>query len=360
MSNLEHEGNTEEKEESSMKGYFKGTSKLPIKLIPLTVLLLIVYTALSLYIANFSRTEMNQQVENFETEREDLEWMSIQAVIENSYALSKKESKILALEVEYALRTAYPNLTDLETQFDNSEFTTEFNSVLTSILSSRWSDTESMLTLVGTNEHLISMFSNNSDHILSSLNSESAISWSDVSELTPNSYLTNTAVSSIIKRSGGIIYTFESDIGYDGNDINMSIRGLKKIYDEKGIEALRGVVLLAPAYITDNGDIFGTDDTNFLKNNNTHKIVIVKAVGLGEILHSNYDITEDLLKITDSIYSTTYSQGDRTVFISIIWAALSFLISLFLIRIYNTEEQKGHLCEKKDKKGGSDETMRGE
>lgn len=65
----------------------------------------------------------------------------------------------------------------------------------------------------------------------------------------------------------------------------MDISEIIDVYNEEGIESLKSYDILVPAYITDEGDIFGNNDVNSNGHkNNNDKIVIVQRVNVFDAL----------------------------------------------------------------------------
>lgn len=345
-----------------MRDYLRGVKKFPIRIMPVTVCVMILFACLSLYSANFNRNETGQQVEILERERGNLEWSIIENNINVSYDLAKRDAKVLSLEVERELNAHYPDLLDLKNEFDTKQYSKEFNSILQSILY----DSDQDLTLVGTKDHLITMFANNNDHMFKKVSTDGIISWKKLSKETPNPKLTNKAIDALISKNNGIIFTLNrpTSSGFSENLNALNMDTLKSIYMKEGIQGLYSITLFAAAYITEDGDIFGTEDKTFLKSNDNHKLIIVKTVKLQDVIMEDRDVMGSALHTMYSITELTKMQGERNVYQSVIWCVFSFMISLYLIFVYNNEESRGLLGVRKEDKlddeGGKSDKMRGE
>lgn len=344
-----------------MRDYFKGITKFPVRLIPLVVCATILAAAVSIYITISEKTETDRKVEILQREATDLEWMFLEDLINDSYLQSKRDAKILALETEYSLRTNYPDLDILKEQFVTESYSVEFNQILRDVL---YNDEvkESFLTLVGTEDNLITMFSNDENHMLKGLDSETVVSWSDVENMTPNPILTKKAIDSIMSKNNEVIFvqSTESDSAGLKNINDVNIDSLEKLFRTEGISALSNISLLSAAYITETGDIFGVDDTTLLKVNDTHKIVIVKAVNLRDVIRENKYTINHMVGTINDLTELTELQGEKKVLQGVLWSFILFLISLLMVAVYNSEEKKGHLREEDSNEGGNDKTMRGE
>lgn len=348
-----------------MRDYFKGIAKYPVRIIPLAVCGMILAAALSIYITVFEKNEMYNRANILSNETQEMEWRILKGMIDDSYDSAKKDSKILALETEYSLRSNYPNLDELRVQLDTYSYSEKFNRILKGVLyEDQTINNNSFLTLVGTKQHLITMFSNSDDHILKDINSDKIVTWSQVIEMSANPKLTKSAIKAIINKSSGLIFIQDerSRTGNAEKIKDVSIEELRKLYETDGLAGIENISLLAAAYITDTGDIFGVDDSTFLKNNDNHKIVIVKTVNLKDVIHENQDFIDQISQTMGNLSEETKAQGDRNTLQGILWTFILFILSLLLIAVYNSEEKKGHLRDDNyiDNEGGNDRTMRGE
>lgn len=333
-----------------MRDYLRGVKNFPIRVMPVTVCTMILFACVSLYSANFSKGEMDQQVSTLTRENQELQWNLIEDSILDSYVLSKSQAKVLSLEVERELTNEYSDMGELKAEFETDRFSDKFSDILKGVLHKDGRDNGSVITLVGTRDNLITLFANTDNHILNNIDSDKSIPWHSISEGTPNPELTDKAIQAVIKKDPGVIFTQRSLLpnGDIGKPSFMNMDSLKDIYYDHGIEGLYSITLLAAAYITEDGDIFGTPDNTFLQNNPNHKLVIVKTLNVGDIITRNKQVSSNVLNTMDSITELTRSQGTMNVYHSIIWCAFSFIISLYLIFVYNNEERRGLLGNKRE------------
>lgn len=337
-----------------MLKYFKGAINFPLKLIPLAVCATILAAALSIYITTYQTNELYEMNAKIETSKQDVEWSAIEDMLSKEYTIAKKDIKYVAVSLEQSLRTNYPNLDVLQEQFINEEYSDGLNQIFRSILSDSYDETRETVTLIGTKDHVISMHSNTDKHILNGIDTSNNISWDEIAKITPNEKLTDHAIQSILKRDNKIIFTAtDIETGEKNEWVSHSgVHSLQMIYEREGIEGLRGLSLLAAAYISDNGDIFGTEDKTFLKNNDNHKLIIVKTINVGDLLDENKLHMGKIIDTITVLSDTANSQGERSVIQSITWSFTLFILSLFMIAVYNSEARKGHLHSEDKNKGG--------
>jgi hypothetical protein len=112
--------------------------------------------------------------------------------------------------------------------------------------------------------------------------------------------------------------------GYYPNGTYYTINDVIQDYHDNGMKNMNKYMILTSAVITDNGDIFGEKDNEYLsKNPNVNKIYIIKSVSVGTFL-SNY---EDLLKQCDQSVTTKIIQYRNTTEFA------NGLINIFLVTV---------------------------
>lgn len=347
-----------------MRDYFKGIMKYPIRIIPLAVCGMILAASLSIYITISEKEQMIERVSILKEQKERLEWKVVEDIITDSFTNTKKDAKVLALETEYSLRANYSDLDVLEEQFDTYTYSEEFNHILEDVLYEDHLVNRSFLTLVGTEKHLITMFSNSKDHILKGINSDTVVDWSEIIEMNTNPALAKDSIDAIINKSKHLIFV-QNKKSLTGNAEKIkstNLSELEALYKSDGLDGIKNFSLLAPAYITDTGDLFGINDTTMLRENENHKMVIVKVINLEDVIKKNEDYINHVTSTIDNLSDAAKQQGDRNTLQGVLWSFILFLLSLLMIAVYNSEEKKGHLRETDniDNEGGNDNAMRGE
>ena len=328
-----------------MLKYFKGLMEFPLKFIPLAVCATILATALSIYITTYQTYDLREMTSRIRTDTQEIKWDAIEHMLQKEYLIAKKETETLAVTLEQALRSNYPNLDVLEEQFNNKVYSEELNQIFRSVITVSHDENRTSLVMVGTRDHLISIHANTDRHLFSLIDTSKNISWLELASLTPNEVLTKNAIQSVLTRYNKIIFTAsDPNVMHAARTRTVpSIDSLQMIYDQEGVEGLKGLTLLAPAYITKEGDIFGTDDRTFLKNNNNHKLIIVKTINVEELLDENKLFMDSITDTIKTLSDTANSQGERSVIQAISWSFTLFMLSLFMIAVYNSEARKGNL-----------------
>lgn len=134
----------------------------------------------------------------------------------------------------------------------------------------------------------------------SSTNGESR-SWDNEIKNAYNSALEKDAISKILNQSKDIIIAEHVDLlsNKSHNLINCGTKDeLEKIYLKEGIEGLKNYQFLAPAYITDQGDIFGRPDISDGKRCENSKLIVIQEFNIYDQISKIYPelLSDDIAK----------------------------------------------------------------
>jgi hypothetical protein len=144
-----------------------------------------------------------------------------------------------------------------------------------------------------------------------------------------NKELTKNAINRILNKDVSKIVGWDipqEKVTFNYDDIDMTI--LKQIYMEKGLKGLSEIEILCPAYITENGDIFGIPDvSNYGKKNDNDKLIIVQRFNIyDQIMDRNKSAFVANYKRIDNIEQiTNYSITLDTIY------TVSSIISLIIM-----------------------------
>jgi hypothetical protein len=131
----------------------------------------------------------------------------------------------------------------------------------------------------------------------------------------------------------------------DGNYPNgtyCTIDDVIQEYHDNGMKNMNKYLILTSAVITDNGDIFGERDNDYLsKNPNVNKIYIFKAVSIGTFL-TNY---EGLLNQCDQSVTTKIIQYRNTTefangLLNILLVTTTIIILMIVIKSLDDENSE--------------------
>ena len=319
----------------------------PVNIIPLIIMVLLLSAAMNIYVTRASTERLVEYREETVQRHNVHKWNDIELLINMANTASRQNSKFIASRIEADLLREYSDLDDLRVQFERGNFSKTFHNVLKENLmldngapSAIYQP--SYYTLVGLNDGIISLFSNEDSVALNAESSKETLEWHTYAGGFPNEQLATTAIDAVLQKSRGLIFwqNYRSD-NVDLNGVSdMSMKTLQQAYDKYGLEGLRNYSLLSPSYITDNGDIFNTDDTTFMKKNKNYKLVIIQSFNLSEII-DQYDAT---LALTDAnkMYAETFLDNyiQQRYIESALWSFALFLLSMVLTVLYNSEQKR--------------------
>ena len=165
-------------------------------------------------------------------------------------------------------------------------------------------------------------------------------SWDEYYEQIDNSGVLKQAYEDIaLNRADYVIIRTD---GYYPNGTYYTIDDIIQEYHNNGMKNMDKYMILTMGVITDNGDIFGERDSNYLsKNPNVNKIYVFKAVSIGTFL-SNY---EQLLNQCDQSVTTKIIQyRNNTEFgnglINIFLVTTTIIILMIVIKSLDDENIK--------------------
>lgn len=152
-----------------------------------------------------------------------------------------------------------------------------------------------------------------------------------------NKPLFDTAIKSIFaKTKGNIAIESVSTSDYNGHYKipNASFKQLKRVYREEGLEGLESYQFFVPAYITDNGDIFGQKDVvkGIIQRN--HKLVVIQEYNLYDQITTKFpelinDVSEaEILVNHENSLNLSYILGSVLI-------ASYLIVMIILVNAYN-------------------------
>lgn len=211
----------------------------------------------------------------------ELEWTFVKAVISEDYLAAGLQAKVVAEDIRGKIENEYPDLSKMryELEHPQEDETPEYLKIIR--------DSVHGVYLHNIRDDENDIFVCTKDGILMDVSPSTADElkdWESIYARSSNPTLAKNAVTLLFNRSTDMIYWEHSQLLYlDEVDFpplssNPSIEELRSVYMQYGIEGLKHVQFLAPAYITDTGDIFGVEDISaWGTKTNNHKIVVVQT-----------------------------------------------------------------------------------
>lgn len=303
------------------------------KLFPICIFL--IFIVLFIYIGfvyNDYRTSLinaEHKSQNFD----ELEWMFIKSIIYEDYLAAENQAKIVAKNITNQLHDEYPDLKVLQTDLEAKHY--DSDPTYFKILRSSIRD----IYLFGVENHDNDIFICDRNGILIDLSladssKEFPYTWDKYFEKQSNPLLAARAVELIFQQSNGLIYWEQNNDDKLQIPNTVNIENLQRLYQLYGIDAFKNIQFLAPAYITNTGDIFGIDDIDIHGvTTNNHKIAVVQTFNLYQQLTTRYAGEVEKIK-SFKMHTITNPINDLhtyVIFIILIVSIVSILIFFILI-----------------------------
>jgi hypothetical protein len=333
--------------------------RCPINTIPIVILILLLTAAINIYVTKLEGDELTDYSATLQEQHTEQQWNEISSIINVSYTAANQNSKFLAQKVEVDLLRRYTNLDVLKQEFVTNQFSDGFYDVLKHNLLQENSAPSSLYplsyeTIVGLQQGIIAHFSNENTTKIKNPEQAPMVEWDSYIVKNPNPALAKEAIQAVLHRDSDVIFlqTSPTPNGQLDKESDMTMDTLKKAYLKYGLDGLKYYSILSPSYITDTGDIFETDDSTFMGQNKTYKMIILQSFNLKDVISKHETVFFQNEK--DSIQNTTFlSEFVNLKHIkAITWSFLLFVISLFLTSIYNSEKKRIYLEEQQANEGG--------
>lgn len=254
------------------------------------VTLLAIIAAVSVFHFFLFNTEMDKLreriVQNDETYTE-IKWKMIDATLRDADFLADITAKNTSEHIVADIEKQYPDKEVLRSELEQSkELTPQFAEILVSNIENRF-----LYNIDNYDNSLIVM---NRERIIADMDP----STSDLGRDTSNSdrdkeynpILYKKAMDAIIRQHDSSRLIFYEPVANSNHNhviINeMKLSALRNVYIKEGLEGLSSYVFLAPYYITNKGDIFGTPDYNNKGFTNNHKFIIIQRFNIADIMQS--------------------------------------------------------------------------
>ena len=268
-----------------------GMKSRTITSFPVLVFIIIVVIAVNGCFFSISYNRINEIRQDVESQLQEKKWEIIEAEILKQYALSSADIHYLAKKIECAVLREYAdNMDELKEDFENGTFdehlftlfkqqletdSTNFNSV---------TKNESFNYILGFQDSILAIFSDSNREDLSSYKT-----WSEYFNASANVQLNESLVSNIINKN-----ISENLLLYQTGNLDTktaivtghNINALKSIYMNQGLIGFKNIEFVNVAYITEYGDIFGTDDYLYLEKVSNYKMILVETSNLYDTIRS--------------------------------------------------------------------------
>lgn len=295
-----------------MKQY--GKSKT-ITSFPVLVFIIVVIIAISGSFFSISYSRIDEIRQDIQKETWEKEWEIVEDELIKQYTLSSADIRYLSKKIECAILREYANNMDvLKDEFENETFDQNLFTLFKQQLETDSTNLNTITKdepfnyILGFQDSILAVFSDTNKENLSSYKT-----WSEYFNASANVQLNESLISNIINKnlSENLLLYQEGNLDIEGSIVTShSIDALKTIYREQGLTGFKNIDFVNVAYITEYGDIFGTDDYLYLEKVSNYKMILVGTSNIYDVIQptvssklNQYEAETDvlLIKLTEDI-----------------------------------------------------------
>lgn len=308
--------------------------KLPKSLILTTIIGLLSFACLNTYTLKVENNSIHniKTLVNESTTEEKQNFVDM--IFNMGYKLCKQSTDIIAKGLENEILSSY-DLDQLKSEFDNSILSQDFYNVLKDGVQTKKDEnilfSNEKLTMVATKEGIIAEFSNTDRDYITNVNGK-ILSWEEYIKRSSNPKLLEDALYKVLNNKNDIVFIQKND---NSELLQVDVNKLKEIYINDGIDALSNYYFLTASYITEDGDIFGTNDQTFLKENKNYKLIILNTTSIQEVINLFEKNMSNINERNKNILTRIEGYNDLRYISSILGNLVVFLLALWMTTIYN-------------------------
>lgn len=270
------------------------------KYLPIIILVLIFLAGWQYLILYKDIDDAQNRIIEVDTKYQNMEWAMIVSVLENAKAGSNVRTRQIATEIINDVNIEYPNLDVLKTELDKNpdKLDTAYGTILLEVPKDKYYNNifnnRNNVIIVDDKGVIVS-------YRAGALHQNVRATWDEDLKDHYNPSLGRCAINKILAQDTELIF-WEIDPPIVENHMIITdcrLDELRAVYYKEGLEGLYGYTFLVPAYITGDGDIFGTldyDPSTGDKNNN-HKLIVLQKFNLYDIITKYYSMELTALDI---------------------------------------------------------------
>lgn len=288
------------------KNLFKNKNKMS-NLITLFVYFITMICIL--FLLNFIITDANKVQINIVNNISNDNIKNFTAFFEKINIEANTNIKNVSSNIENAIKREY-DLDKLKKELDNNNYSNLSHLIFPYISNIYLNDinTDGNSLFVATSKGIICdcafSYMNN---IKYKCNNHKYRTWQNFIDSSYNKELSKNAIDNLINKNYDIIFcqykkpTTNFNIDYS----KITSDNIAEYYNKYGADIFKDVDMLVPTYITNNGDIFGQNDTDQGIRYDNYKLIVIQRINLYEQIKHNYPnlITNNYMKNVDKTYN---------------------------------------------------------
>lgn len=250
------------------------------------------------------------------------EWKLVETLIYENSDKAQEKAQSVAEKITFELVKEYKDNNDqLKYDIDNLSPTSGLSIILDNNIKGKYLnyENEDNTIFVANQTGIVS------DKSLSGADKDRT--WTKEVSKSENHRLTAQMRDALIGQKNILIFS-ESNSSENPNHYKMKemrLDELRKLYISEGLNGLKHVRILVPAYITRTGDIFGVDDVDAIGNRQeNHKLIVVQRFSIYDIISTKY--TDVSAKNELAIQKIHFDYNLRLIFLKISVVAVVLLL----------------------------------
>ena len=333
--------------------YSRKRRDLNFKVASIVILVNLVLCSVISCLYKYNTDELIMNYDNNIEARKIAEWDSIELYIKVLYNGLDNSINDIANNVEEGIREEYPDLEVLKEEMESANYSHLDKTVAPFIKDVFLTNVENDRNdiFVAVNDGIISNFSLSDVPYEYEYKNNNIFKWSDYIERSFNKTLTKDSVDMILNQSNDIIFSENKNTLIIDHEkiLQPYLSEMKKVYLKEGLDGLRNYTFLVPAYITNDGDIFGQNDIINGYRYSTYKIILIQEFNIYDQLMTNYPtlINEERYHIIDNNMMAKIS-GTSLVGMLIMLEMFACIVLSCLLFNMNLINYKSSLKEKGD------------
>lgn len=319
------------------------------KATPVLIFAMVVAVVINVWFFRVEYTAISEEMEKTHNQIRVTHWEIINGIIHEDYAAAAIESAETARRITEEISKQFPDKSAIKLHKElpiNTE-NPRFGNLLKNSVRSKW--------LFGVKTDANTMFIATRNGVIMDVSSTGRFgnmdeidSWDNIIESQANPELAKDALHHILERDNTLAFWEYNKSDNPNHKIitRDNLEELKEVYMTEGLDGLKNYEFLAPAYITETGDIFGVDDRDHhgqIVSND--KLIVVQGFSVYEQLMTRHTGLIKEIEYTNNEFIRTMN---RVMFLrscSVVGSSvLVFMVIIAMSVIYNMSPKCPRLC----------------